>query len=179
MPDDTGPVQSLMTRWEWGVPPSPGITVKCELSGQHAWAFWCSRSSDTCNLALTCGYPFPCVGQANNTAGHRHRGSSPSRTHAGLPTELPVSYRQNCGGDRFLLCLRGLTSALAVVWGLFTGCGQLVCGVLAALGVAAAGLVAVVVVAVGLRVVSRRGGSRAGWCGVGVPAGWWRFCRRR
>ena len=37
----------------------------------------------------------------------------------GLPTELPVSYRQNCIGDRFLLCLRGLTSALAAVRGWF------------------------------------------------------------
>ena len=27
---------------------------------------------------------------------------------SGLPTELPVSYRQNCAGDRFGLCRRGL-----------------------------------------------------------------------
>jgi hypothetical protein len=41
--------------------------------------------------------------------------------HSGLPTELPVSYRQNCFGDRFLLCLEGLTLVLAAARGLFTG----------------------------------------------------------
>ena len=69
--------------------------------------------------------------------------------HPGLPTELPVSYRQNWFGDRFLLCLRGLTLPVAAVRGLFTGREQLVWGVLVVLGVAAAGLVMMVVVVVG------------------------------
>ena len=45
--------------------------------------------------------------------------------HSGLPTELPVSYRQNCFGDRFLLCLQGLMSALAAVRGLASSSGRL------------------------------------------------------
>ena len=93
-------------------------------------------------------------------------------TEHGLPTELPVSYRQNWFGDRFLLCLQGLTSALAAVQGLFQGAGSRlgvfwrVCGVAAArLGGAGQWWRWV------LRAVSRLGGSRAGWRGAGVPGG--------
>ena len=43
----------------------------------------------------------------------RPRGFESHALRSGLPTELPVSYRQNCAGDRFCLCLRCLTLALA------------------------------------------------------------------
>ncbi len=90
----------------------------------------------------------------------------------GLPTELSVLYRQNCFGDRFLLCLWGLTSALGTVRGLLPGLHSQIVAFRCVCGVAAAGLGCV-----GqwwrwvLRAVSRLGGSRAGWCGVVVPGG--------
>jgi hypothetical protein len=37
-------------------PTSRGTEVNGELRGQHAWVFWCSRSSDTNDQALTCEY---------------------------------------------------------------------------------------------------------------------------
>src|SRR5271165_1825894 len=77
----------------------------------------------------------------SGSAPRSHRGGQGFKSpqlHPGLPTELPVSYRQNCIGDRFLLCLKGLTSALAAVRAGFTGREQPVCSVPAASGVAAA-----------------------------------------
>ena len=94
----------------------------------------------------------------------------PPRTHKGLPTELPVSYRQNSGGglvfgmapgsgtgsDQFLARLgvpAGLLRVLRAAWAWLT-CGA---------GVSMwRGLVVP---------VSRRGASPGGWPGVGVPAG--------
>ena len=78
--------------------------------------------------------------------------------HCGLPTELAVSYRQNCGGDRLLLCPWSLTSAHHGA-GFVTGLRQPVCGVLAGLW---------------------RGCRLAGWCwsvvavgaAGGQPSGW-------
>ena len=99
--------------------------------------------------------------------------------HDGLPTELAVSYRQNCGGDRFLLWPRGLTLALAAVRGLLPG---------AAAGLRRSGGSAAWlrpagwcwwVVAVGLRDVSRLGGGRGGWRGAAVPGGRCWPCRGR
>ena len=90
-------------------------------------------------------------------AGSAHR--KPAKTtgqrvlsvaHSGLPTELPVSYRQNCGGDLFLIVPRGLTPALAAVRGLLPGAGRPGCGVLAGL---------------------RRGCRPAGWCWSVVAVG--------
>src|SRR5271169_408174 len=43
------------------------------------------------------------------------RGFESPRSPHGLPTELPVSYRQNCGGDLILVWRRALTPALIVV----------------------------------------------------------------
>ena len=93
--------------------------------------------------------------------------------YPGLPTELPVWYRQNCFGDLFLSIARGSDSGSGRRAGLFTGCWQPGRGVLAAWGVAAAWLVIWSVVAVGAagcqpsgrwlrRLVRRRRARRAG-----------------
>jgi hypothetical protein len=55
----------------------------------------------------------------------------------GLPTELPVSCRQNCFGGRFWVCLRGLTLVLTAVRALFTGAGWRVAALWRVWGVAA------------------------------------------
>ena len=100
-----------------------------------------------------------------------HGGSSPPSDTQGLPTELPVSYRQNCGGDLFFSMTPGSD----------TGAGRC-----PAWPGVAAGLLRVLRAGLGrgcpagLQVsrwrgllvrVSRRGGSRAGWSGVAVPGG--------
>jgi hypothetical protein len=59
---------------------------------------------------------------------------------------LPVSYRQNCIGDRFLLCLQGLTSVLAAVRVRLPGVSSGFAAFWRLLGVAAAGLVVMVAV---------------------------------
>lgn len=46
-----------------------------------------------CN-SLTCGYPFPVMGQVRNVAGHSHGGASPSRTCPYVHAERRHSGRQ-------------------------------------------------------------------------------------
>ena len=106
-------------------------------------------------------------------------GSIPVTRSNGLPTELPVSCRQNCTGDRFLIVLAwsdiGSGRCARPVYRMPTA-GSRCSGGLGG-GCCPAGVMLVSGGDGVLRAVSRLVGSRAGWSGVGVPAGRCGSCR--
>ena len=122
-----------------------------------AWPFWpLFGRTRTLNAAAYCAsmstvsagqhWNGQVAGTRDTVYGSEGWGFESLRARHGLSTELPVSYRQNCIGDRFFIVPAG--SDIGSGWGagLFTGRGERFCSVLAVLGVAGAGLVAVVAV---------------------------------
>jgi len=121
---------------------------------------------------LTCGHPLSRTPSAQ---------VSPKREDLahGLPTEVPVSYRQNCLSDLFLSIARGSDngSGRRVSW--FRCLRWPVAGQPADAGRALAGWVKMIGGAGGCAPVSRLGGSRSGWPAAVVLAGWRGLCRWR